>query len=379
MRRLLTVNVLYSFIVSALAVMVPLYLIDKKIDIATVGILLSIGPLSFMVIRVLFASIADEIGTRTIGIIYSVCNLISILVYALFASPIGFAAANLSEGIRNSGFWAISRTEVLLTNSGGNPGKTLAYFSAMRQLADGLGRLFVGFVLTYLAFSGAFVLFFVLSIVMFGLVLYSENSSSKTIRFGTSTLKRIFKPRPVSFWYAAMLQLLSWLAYNMLLAFVIPVYLFSSLKMSFQETGGLMALLSLAIAGFAFLSMRWHFDKRTLLLCTLVIVPALIAFPFVGKDVIIPLLFLSFGIGCSSIVAEYILVDQIIRSKDVSTDIGVLYMPLKVAEFLFLALGGFVISHFGFAPLFFVCAVSVFLFVIAALRVIQPMKYAKPN
>jgi MFS family permease len=379
MRRLLAVNVLYSFIVAALAVMVPLYLLDQKVDIATVGILLSIGPLSFMVIRVSLASIADEIGTRSIGVLYCVCNLLSILTYLLLATPLGFAFANLSEGIRASGFWAISRTEVLLSNSNGNPGKTLAYFSAMRQLADGFGRVFVGFILAYLAFSGAFILFFALSIAMFGLVLYSENGQTKPIHFGTSTLKRILKPRPVSFWYAAMLQLLSWLAYNMLLAFVIPVYLFSSLKMSYQETGGLMALLSLAIAGFAFLSMRWHFDKRTLLLCTLVIIPALIAFPFVGKDVIVPLLMLSFGIGCSSIVAEYILVDQIIRSKDVSTDIGVLYMPLKVAEFIFFALGGFVISQFGYAPLFFVCAVSVFLFVIAALRVIQPIKYVKPN
>ncbi|MDD5172413.1 MAG: hypothetical protein PHF60_05250, partial [Candidatus ainarchaeum sp.] len=99
MKRLLALNMLYAFIVACLAVMVPLYLIEQKVDITAIGLILAIGPLTFLVIRVLFATIADEIGTKTIAFIYSASNLVAIALYALVISPLGFAAANLAEGV----------------------------------------------------------------------------------------------------------------------------------------------------------------------------------------------------------------------------------------------------------------------------------------
>jgi hypothetical protein len=91
-----------------------------------------------------------------------------------------------------------------------------------------------------------------------------------------------------------------------------------------------------------------------------------VLFPLTGKDGLLLLSILAIGTGCTNIVGEYILVDQVFRSKDVNTDIGVLYAPLKVVEFLFLSLGGFAIANFGFTPLFFVLALSLALFVVFA-------------
>ena len=88
--------------------------------------------------------------------------------------------------------------------------------------------------------------------------------------------------------------------------------------------------------------------------------PALALFPFAGKDILPLLVLLAFGTGCSNIVAEYILVDQVYRSKDVSTEIGVLYIPLRLAEFLFLSLGGLVIADFGYGPPFIFLAMGFF-------------------
>jgi MFS family permease len=377
MKKLLALNMLYAFIVACLAVMVPLYLIEQKVDLAVIGLILAIGPLTFLVIRVLFATIADEIGTKTIAFIYSTSNLVAIAIYALVASPLGFAAANLAEGVRASGFWAITRTEVLQRNGHGDAGRILAHFSNMRQLADGAGRLFIGFMLAWLAFQGAFMLFFALSLILFILVFSVERGKIQHPHVGISNIQRIFKPRPKTFWQAAILQALVWLPYNMVIGFLIPIYFVASLGLSYMETGGLLAILSLAEGGSAVLSMRWHLHKGTLLLLTFLAVPAMALLPFAGANVLPLLLVISLSMGASSIIAEYILADQIYRSRDVSTDIGMLYAPLKVAEFAFLSLGGLVIMQFGYAPLFLVCALSIGLFALLAGRMISSGHWTK--
>ncbi|MCI0503477.1 MFS transporter [Candidatus Micrarchaeota archaeon] len=372
LQKLLAIHMLYTFIVSALGVLVPLYLLDQHVDIAMVGVILSLGPLTFTVFRLLFASISDDVGTRVISIFYSMANLLAIEFYTLFISPMGFVAAILSEGLRTSGFWAIARTDVLAGNHLKEPGRELARFSNMRQLADGLGRLAIGFLLVYFAFSGSLSILLVLSLSLIVLIISSSDKVHVGFRVGQSTLKHIFKPRSTSFWKAALLQLLVWLPYNMLQAFLIPVYLISELKLGYSDVGMVLAMLSLATAGISILLMKLGIPNRLLLLLTLLSVPALVFLPFLGADGLILLALMAVSFGCSNIVGEYILVDVVFRSKEVSADIGVLYVPLKIAEVLFLSLGGLAIAHFGYVPLFLTLAASIGLFVILGHAVLSP-------
>ncbi|HSB47034.1 MAG TPA: MFS transporter [Candidatus Bilamarchaeum sp.] len=371
LNRLLAINMLYTFVVSAMAVLVPLYLLEQNVDIALIGLILSLGPLSFMVIRIFLASVADEIGTRAISVLYAASNVAAMGFYLFFVSPAGFALATLSEGIRASGFWAITRTEVLSVNNS-DPGKALARFSNMRQLADGAGRVAVALLLAYLAFSGTLAFFLVVSLLLLALVAGNRKGKEKALHIGKSNTDKIFRKRPRTFWYAAILQALVWLTYNTATGFLLPVYLNSSLEFSYQDTGLLMALLSIVTALFAIAFFRLGMSKRTLLLISLLQVPALLALPFFGKDVLLPLLLIAVATGPASIVAEYILVDQVFRSKNVSTDIGVLYAPLKVCEFAFLSLGGIVIANYGFFPLFAVLGLSTFLFVVLGRNALSP-------
>ncbi len=363
LQQLLVRHMLYTFIVAAMAVAVPLYLVDRDVDITWIGIILSVGPLSFMVIRILLASMADEIGTKAISAIYSASNLASFMLYLLVVSPLGFAVATLAEGARASGFWAIARTEVFERLKGADPGTALTRFSNMRQLADGLGRLAIGFLLAYLAFEGAFEFLLLLSLVLAALIMWPHTKGARTPGLGKHNLQRISKQRPPTFWHAAILQLLVWLPYNMLIGFVIPIYLITSLKMGYAEVGLILALMSIATAVFALLFMKMHLSKRTVLLLTLLSVPALVLIPFGAHEALPLLALVALGMGCGNIIGEYLLVDQVFRSKDVSTDIGVLYSPLKIAEFLFLSMGGLLVANFGFAPLFIVLSLSLLLFV----------------
>jgi len=372
LQKLLATHMLYTFIVSALGVLVPLYLLDQNVDIAMIGLILSLGPLTFTVFRLLFAGIADDVGTRAISIFYAMANLVALEFYLLVISPFGFVAAILSEGLRTSGFWAIARTDVLSGNGIAEPGRELARFSNMRQLADGLGRLAIGFFLVFFAFTGSLSILLVCSLSLTALIISSSERTRVGFRVGRSTIRHIFKQRSPSFWKASFLQLLVWLPYNMLQAFLIPVYLISELKLGYPEVGMVLALLSLATAGISIVLMKLGVSNRLLLILTLVSAPALVFMPLLGHDGLILLALVAVSFGCSNIVGEYILVDVVFRSKDVSADIGVLYVPLKIAEVLFLSLGGLVIASFGFAPLFFSLAASIGLFVLFGRAVLSP-------
>lgn len=364
-KELLFTHMLFSFIAAALSFIVPLYLLEMEVDIALIGLILAMGPISFLIVRIFLASIADDIGTKSIAVGYSMLNAVAVILYSFIATPLGFAAAAISEGVRNSGFWAIARTETFEFNGNRKkPGIALAHFANMRQLADGLGRLLVGFVLAYFAFQGAFNVMLLLSVFLIILALVSTERDLGGLHIDNHLLKRIFKDRPASFWHTVILILFLWMPFDLLPVFLLPIYMASNLNMGYAEIGILLALFSIASAAFALIFTKFRLSKRKLMYLIGLGIPGFILIPLGLVDIIVPIMILAFCRGCSLVVNEYFLTDQVCRSKDVSTDIAVLNGPLQIASFLFLSLSGITIALFGFMPLFVVFAISIAIFVI---------------
>ncbi len=387
LNRLLAVNMLYSAIVAALTVVVPLYLINQKIDLATIGLILSIGPLSFMLTRIFFASTADQIGTKVITVLHSLSNLAAIILYLVSSTVLGFSLATFAESIRTSAFWAVARTEILAetTHDNGTSSHTLAFFSGMRQLADAIGRLAIGFVLAYFAFQNAFLCILVLSIALLVLTLISKdhkpkiaNHASNLAEMEGGVLKRIFRKRPITFVHASILLALIALPSNILFGYLIPVYSHSFLGLGYSEIGILIAIFSLVVAVSTIIATRLDLSRGVLLSATLLSVPMFIIWPHVGASMFITLILVAISIGFSNVLSEYILLDQIYRSKEVSTDIGTLYVLLKVIEFLYLASSGFIIAAYGYAPLFYLLAACMLLFTILSKLLFSNKRAAKP-
>ena len=362
-KKLLLVNILYSSIVASMSVLVPLYLIERNIDLGSVGLILSIMPLVFLFVRLVFASIADELGTKVIGVLYSLANLFSIALFALTASPLGFSLATFAEGVRASGFWAITRTEILLETGKEAGRKAFAFFSGVRQLADGIGRVFIGFALAYFAFQGSFLLLFSLSILLLLLVFFLKDGHMQ-LKVDTKTVQRIFKKRPASFWFTGLGLSLLWLPSNMLPSFLLPIYAHAELGLNYVETGSIAALFSLVSGAAILISMKWNIPIKLLFLFTALMIPLLILLPFLGSNLFFVILLIALGNGCSNILSEYVLADSVSKDGDLSTAIGLTNVPLRIGEFLFLSLGGFAIAQFGYAPLFYFCALLVFLSVV---------------
>ncbi|MFA5050382.1 MAG: MFS transporter [Candidatus Micrarchaeia archaeon] len=370
MKRLIAVNGLFTFISTCLAVIIPLYLLNNNFDLSTIGFILSIGPLSFLVLRLVFSVAADNLGTRHINILSSCSNAISIIVYAIANSPLFFGLGIIIEGIRNASFWAVARTDII-HNTKEHLEEALARYAFIRQLFDGLARVFAGVFITYLAFEGSFLLLFILSIAYMLLTMKSKNLKMQKRYEKMHFLDRIFKKRSFVFWHASLLELFFFLASNTLLVLLLPLYLKAGMNFSYEETGVMLAIFSLAIATGAFVSMRWHLNKRGLIIVTFGMVPLLVLLPYFTSETILILVLIALANGCGYVVVEYIVMDQIYRSKDISTDLGVLFAPLKLGEFILFALSGVIINRFGFGAMFFICALSMALFVIFGLLALR--------
>jgi MFS family permease len=200
LKRLLIVNFLYSFLAAAMAVLVPLYLIDNEFDLTQIGILLAIAPLTFAILRINFASIADEFGTKLIDILYSVSGLLSIAIYVASSTVFAIAIAILGESIRTSAFWAVVRTEIIYGTN--NPKGALAFFSGIRQFADAFGRIAIGFILAVFAFQNSFLLLGLISLILLYLAFSSIDNKHKpiqSINYGRDIFKKIGYPHPATF------------------------------------------------------------------------------------------------------------------------------------------------------------------------------------
>ena len=62
MRRVNAITFLNNFVAGALTLLIPLLLLAQHVNLAEIGMVLSVLPIVFLVARLLFAAVADQIG-----------------------------------------------------------------------------------------------------------------------------------------------------------------------------------------------------------------------------------------------------------------------------------------------------------------------------
>ncbi len=377
LKKLLLVDMLYAFIAAALAVMVPIYMVEIDIDVAKIGIILSIIPLAFMLMRVVFAAIADQAGTKTVEILESIAAIAAIIIYAFSRSARAFAVAQFGEGVRDAGFWATARTDILEINGKKDLAEVFGLLIGLRQLADGLGRLAVGVMLIFFSFSQSFEFLFVLSLIMLILVFTINKNPFKGFPSSKLLLRKIFRRRQHLFWNDAWGIALQQAAPSALISFILPIYLFAGLGMSVFDTSILIAVFALVLAVANILAIKFRMSSTAKVFTVMVMVPAYILLPFFGENPIFPLVLLAIGTGCGNVLSEKLVSRDVRRSKNVSTEVSVIYFPYMVLQFVLIFLGGIAVEMFGYTTVFhFFAAITLYyvLYAIYAFRL--PIKKA---
>jgi MFS family permease len=372
--NILAMNFFYSMIVASVATILPLYMLEKGFSISSIGLVLSVMPLIFLVIRIVLSSIGDQTGTRPIFFINAISNLASVIIYWVSASPLGFAIGKVFEGGRASAFWAVNRTEIYDNSKLSELKDNAVKIVGVRSAGDVFGRIFAGIILTALTMFNVFVSLGVLSLSLFYFSGKVKDNHQK-MKLDGNIMKKIFAKRSNIFWLASLpLGFIGAIDY-FLFSFVFPVYMDASLHMTYAEIGFMIGLFSATFTIFIFAFRKNTSDNFLFwLIIPLAVVPLLLFFTIDNVLFAGLICILAVGWAISFTFFEKIVAWATSKSKNVSTEIGVIHAPQRILEFILLASGGFIISYFGFFGIFILSAVFVVIFMMVLWPILHKMK-----
>lgn len=353
MRKLTAINFLDTFIASALAVLVPLLLLARDVQVSEIGLVLSALPLVFLFARLLFSAIADQAGFRSFFIVDWLAQAFSVLIYLFAATPIGFIFGKVAEGVRASAFWAVNRTAIFYYAEGRETRAAMKLY-AIRTAGAAIATALVGVLAAF--FGLQYALIFLLGIVLLqGFPTFTMKPYPKA-RFSMRKTLSLLLPFGKSrrFWLTAATLALYPLATYSIFYLIAPVYMRLNLGMGYDTIGYVVAAYYLLSAVSASLAMRYRIPfGRLAMLQALLFAAGCVLIALTNASLFIPLfLLLSLGDGLSGMQFEAVIAKETKGKPTVSTDIGFLHIPYRAAEFVSVIFAGFVFQYLGYSVVF---------------------------
>ena len=367
LRKLGTLNFIDHFKYGALTVAIPLYLVSKGIDVGEIGLILSLFPLAFVIVRVISSVYADVRGVKPFFIGSSIFQVISNIIYLFAVTPLQFGIGKLSDGVGFAFFWAVDRTAIMARS---HSKKDLLIMSVVRAFAAALGLLSAGFFIAFVSFEMVFSL-------LVGMGLVGAYVSIMLVNRG-ATLKKpdwknlfVVRKRQKHFWEVSACVLLLAVPFSALFSFLLPVMMDVEFGMGYLEVAIMLTAFYAAAGLGSLLSVRMKMEEKKLIFFQLMGILMVIMLPFSGPyfSAVLVLSGLGFGVcfGMSEAMLGYISE----AGKGVSSRIAMLIMPTNIALFFVLAGAGFSVEMFGDEPIFILCAVMLAGFVFLSKRVIE--------
>jgi len=361
------INFFFTFLYSGVGILLPLYLLERGFSLHTVGLILAIMPPVFMVTRIIFAAIADIIGTRNIFIVHGFARFLSIAAYILANNPFMFGAGKFLEGINLSGFFSVVRTEAYQIAGKGEGGKFAAFMLGMRNFGDFAGMLFAGFLISKLNFTDTFTIFMIISLI----VIYASFRIHPKSLDNKATLKKIkgeiLYKRKRKYWIGSVIAAIASIP-TIPIMFLFPVYLAHVLGFETWEVANTLLVYPLVYGITILLSTKKNIGFNNLALGALLLaaIPYFFLTSANGTGVLLLVAVIAAGKGLGGNIFENVLYKSVGGSKAVSTDISVLFVPYRIVEFASLALAGFAVEMFGFGIVFSTIGTFMALFLLIA-------------
>ena len=354
MRRVNAITFLNNFVAGALTLLIPLLLLAQHVNLAEIGLVLSALPLVFLVARLLFAAIADQVGWSHIFLLVNwPATVISTVIYYVANSLSAFFAGKVMEGLRDASYWAVNRTAIFHLSSE-REGREATRTNAVIWLATAIGSAAAGLGIAFAGFSST-ILVLILASAAIGIpagMLWK--TGKKSAKPQTKSLLKLLDPRGKSsaFWWASAALMFNSLATYPLVTLLLPVFMNQQMGYSYIVIGVLFMLYNLIASLTTFLTLKTPLSFRRAVIQSIVALLASIL--LAGSGLFFPaLLFaLAFVRGFSVAFFEHLVARVAKDSQNVCVDIGWLHVPMRLAEFSSVLSAGFVAQAVGYAPVF---------------------------
>jgi len=113
MKRVAAITFLNYFVTGGLTLAIPLLLLERNVNLAEIGLVISVLPLVFLFVRLLFAALADQLGWAPFFILLNwPGTFFSTTIYFLANSTFAFLLGKIVEAVKESSYWAVNRTAI---------------------------------------------------------------------------------------------------------------------------------------------------------------------------------------------------------------------------------------------------------------------------
>ena len=359
MRRLTAINFINQFFWAMIVVTLPLYLIEKDINVEEIGLILSIIPIAMIVLRTLLSMIADIIGTKLFFVIAAVMQMLTSAAYMFAVAPMQFALGKLFEGGSYSFFWAVDRTAIFKTAK--NKGVEAAKMTSVRMVGAALGLVLGGLIAREFSFEAVYHLLVFLGAVSFVLAITRHNTEGQKERI-LETLD--LKNKGPLYWKASLAMASALAFISLFFSFLLPVFMDLSLHLDYATIGFYSMFFFAGLGTGSYFATKKGLDEKKLYFLQLLTLPVIVILPYTG--IYFPLFLLVAGLGSGVVFGMYeeLIAETTVREKNVSTSVALLHIPGRFVEFVLLAASGFIFMYLGSEALFILCAVLLCIFIV---------------
>jgi predicted MFS family arabinose efflux permease len=354
MKRILAITFLNYFISGGLTLAIPLLLLDRNVDLIDIGVVISVLPIVFMVVRLLMAIVADSKGWNRFYLLMNwPWTILSTFVYFIATSIPLFLLGKFLEALKESSYWAVSRTAIF-SLAPKREEKSATRNIAVLMLSTAVGSAVAGFGIATFGFSFTFSILILAAgfIAIPAALLWKipkQNLKSSTPRF-----REIVNPRRKGrvFWLVSITSVFFSLAFFPLSNLLIPVFMVQQIGYDYLIIGIAYMLYNLIVSIVIIGTLRFSLGIRRVILQSFIALFA--TFLLASSNYYFFGLFLALAVaeGLGWAFYESIIAKATKDKPNVSVDIGLLIVPLRFAEFASVLYAGLIAQNIGYAPVF---------------------------
>jgi MFS family permease len=358
MRRVNAITFLNNFVSGALTLVIPLLLLARHVNITQIGMVLSALPLVFLVARLLFAAVADQVGWSRIFVLVNwPATFFATAIYYVANSLSVFFSGKVVEGLRESSYWAVNRSAIF-DLSPGREGKEATRTNAIIWLATAIGSAAAGLGIALAGFSWTLVLLMVASAAVGIPALLLWRIGKRSAKPQTSFLKSMDpRGKGSAFWWASIALMFNSIATYPLLQLLLPIFMQVQLGYDYITIGILFMLYNVVASATTFLTIKVGLSQRRAIAQCVIALAASAILASSGLFFPVVLFVLGFVRGFGIAYFEHLVYKIAKESENVCADIAWLHVPMRLAEFATVVSFGFLAQVGGFTPVFAVTGV----------------------
>jgi MFS family permease len=365
---------LLNYVVSgSLTLLIPLLLLERGFNISQIGMILAVLPIIFLFARLVFAAIADYIGwSHVFTLINWPSTVLSCIIYYFASSLPVFALGKIFESLRESSYWAVSRTAIY-SLSPKKAGNEATKNNAIIWLGTAVGGAFAGLSIGVWGFNSTLTILILISLLIGipSLMLWKSSRKVPITKYSYVFAPLDPRGRPRTFWLVSIAIMFNSLAIYPLTILLLPTFMAQQLNYNYLTIGILFMIYNALSALAAYLTAKQALNvKRAVLLSVLSIGASLF---LAGSNLlfILCLVILAFARGYGIGFFEHTVLKVSKDSTNLCVDIGLLHVPMRIAEFASLISAGFIVQYIGYWPVFLASGVFMAIYAFLCLSILN--------